>query len=192
MPITLGILAQSRQAAPSGAFQLLESTVLTGNQASIEFTNLTTKYAAIYQHLQLRAVTRVAEGTTIRMNDLRFNGDSAANYSNHIMIGDSNASIPYGSGAGNTNQMNTFYGTGSGNAANSFGAGVIDILDAFETTKFKTVRTFGGQTGYSIMSLTSGAWRNNNSITSITFFSQASNTFVAGTRLSLYGIKATA
>jgi hypothetical protein len=88
MPITLGILAQSRQAVATGAYDLLESTVLTGNQTSVTFSNINTNYGSTYKHLQLRVVTRDTftggSGSTVF---IRYNADSGNNYAFHSLQG---------------------------------------------------------------------------------------------------------
>jgi hypothetical protein len=191
MPITLGILAQSRQVVDTGAFQLLESTVLTGSQASVEFTNLTTKYAATYQHLQVRFTSRstTSSGAADRLW-IRLNADSGSNYSDHFLRGNGSA---VSSGAGiNTTEMFLGLSVRNGNTSGIFGAGVIDILDPFETTKNKTLRSFNGYTASdNLVSLNSGAWRNTASVTTVAMIAEQ-NQLAIGSRFSLYGIKATA
>jgi hypothetical protein len=75
--------------------------------------------------------------------------------------------------------------------SNAFSTSVIDILDAYSSTKNKTVRILGGfaDGANSRMRLGSGAWLNTASITSISITDGESQSFVAGSRFSLYGIK---
>jgi hypothetical protein len=189
MPITLGILAQSRQAVATGAFQLLESTVLTGAQASVEFTNLTTKYAADYQHLQIRGVARTSRSSTGDPLSFRFNGSNST-YPIHGLTGSGSSVSSYGF----ANEPGGYINSGAaGNSAasNAFGAFVLDILDPFETTKNTTARTLSGNPTFGL-TLDSSAWINTASITSISIFSGASFNLLTGSRFSLYGIKATA
>ena len=177
MPIPLGILAAAgRSQAPAGAFQLLESTVLTGSQASVEFTNLTTKYAATYQHLQIRYV-----GQATGVLGLQFNTITTNSYRDHRLYGFNGST---GSDTINTDRI--YIGR-----AGEMSPGVIDILDPFETTKNKTVRTLNGDlSGTPIIQLISGAWFSTNSVTSIRLFGQGN--WAQFSRFSLYGIKATA
>jgi hypothetical protein len=191
MPITLGILAQSRQIVDTGAFQLLESTVLTSSQASVEFTNLTTKYAATYQHLQIRYQYRDTNNAIFAGGYMRINSDTGSNYRYHQLRGGGSGSPTSAS------SLNTFYGAmvGAGNTAptGAFAGGVIDILDAFETTKNTTVRGLAGRaiSGDNEIILDSCLWLNTASITTLTFSTTQTN-LLAGSRYSLYGIKATA
>jgi hypothetical protein len=186
MLIPLGFLASSGAGGPT--YQLLESTVLTGSQASIEFTNLTSKYGADYQHLQLRMVTRT---TRAAVNDnilIRFNGDSGSNYAWHSLGAN-------GSGVGSSAAASQSYALGgipAGNSAttNAFYPSVTDILDAFETTKNKTLRTLTGlNESDREIGLRSAFWNNTNSLTSIELRSLNSANFVQFSRFSLYGIR---
>jgi hypothetical protein len=124
----------------------------------------------------------------------RVNGTAGNNYTSHMVYGNGStvatanwvgSSTPYiGWTASNTS------------AANSYGAGVLDILDAFETTKNKTWRCFSGVTDATWVSLASGFFHGAASgsplaaIDSITLYQETSNNFVSGSRLSLYGLKA--
>jgi len=66
---------------------------------------------------------------------------------------------------------------------------VLDILDAYSTTKNKTIRSLSGMTGgANNLQLYSGLWNNTAAISSLNIFPGATN-FVAGSRFSLYGIR---
>jgi hypothetical protein len=188
MPITLGILAQSRQAVSAGAYDLLESTVLGSAAASVTFSSLGT-YASTYQHLQLRITGRYNSSSSGVGNSLKinFNGDVAANYNYHQLYGQSGSVTS--DGQANASSIIAQRITSADMTANSFGAVVLDILDPFETTKFKTTRSLGGfASSFSLIGLNSGAWRNTNAISSIVI-SEGSRSFDTGSRFSLYGIK---
>ncbi len=188
MAFSMGLLGASAP-APAATFQLLESTVLTGSQASVEFTNLTTKYAATYQHLQIRALARTTRTVSNDILGLRFNGDTGGNYSWHVLNG--NGSSVASEGGANTSYIVTFAATGNTATTESFGATVWDILDPFETTKNKTTRTLYGRqhSGDSNIALSSGNWRNTASTTSLTLFSGTGNNLAQFSRFSLYGIR---
>ena len=197
MPIPLGILAAAgRSQAPAGAFQLLESTVLTGSQASVEFTNLTTKYAATYQHLQLRMVIRNdrSVGYTLGEARLRFNSvTGSGNYYTHWLHGNGSSVISQGYSL--TAGMDVSIYPSAPAPANTFAATIVDILDPFETTKNKTVRSFSGvHTGGSslgddnVIGLYSGLFISTNAVSTIAMVADNSN-FVQGSRFSLYGLR---
>ena len=185
MLIPLGILDYPVSAAGAGSYDLLETEILTGSQASVTFSSLG-DYATDYQHLQLRMTAKVS--SSLVNLDMTFNGDTAANYSWHELYGDGSTVV---SGAG-ANQ--TFMKTLISDAATAdvFGAGVVDILDPFETTKYTTMRSFSGDvSGGKYVILRSGSWRNTNAISSMTMKFTAGNIAI-GSRFSLYGRKASA
>lgn len=184
MLIPIGILAASGVSA--GSFDLLETQVLTGTSASVVFSNLNSSYGSTYQHLQIRATTRCT--TTTNAVVYRINGDTAGNYSIHWLLGNGSAVQSYGEG--NFSSIFDYSTVASDETSNAFAATVLDILDPFETTKYKTVRGMAGRsTSRNHISLFSGAWRNTNAMTS---FSLAPNSgsWAIGSRFSLYGIKA--
>lgn len=183
MLIPFGTLAASGVAVIP-AYELIATTILSSSAQSVTLD--VSAFTSTYKHLQIRGVARVTANTNIRGQDIRFNGDSGTNYSGHILIGDS---AVYSGGGANTSNAGGFYINGAANPSGAFGAGVIDILDAFSTTKFKTVRAFGGQVGYSILALASSSWRSTSPITTIQIYPQASESYSAGSRFSIYGIK---
>jgi hypothetical protein len=74
--------------------------------------------------------------------------------------------------------------------ASAFAAGIMDILDAFSTTKFKTVRSLSGQVGNdNALSLQSGLYRSTNAATSVTVLNWDGANLAANSRFSIYGIK---
>ena len=165
-----------------GSYDLLQSEVLTGSAASVTFSSLSA-YAADYQHLQLRIVSRMGGTGGAKSNLLRFNGVSTSSYYSHFLLGNgSNVSSFAGSGT------NIFLGIG-GNLAtsNRFGAAVVDILDAFETTKNKVTRSLGGEAA-SELTLISGLWNSTSTVTSITLLPETAD-YQIGSRFSLYGVK---
>lgn len=170
----------------SNYFHHLETVRLGATTAFVTLSNLE-RYSD-YQHLQLRVL--VNSNRNQFSNDplgIQFNSDTGTNYSWHMLAGYN------GSVSGNLQGIND---TGiymdrvctTGNA-DIFGNAVIDILDAYETTKNKTIRCLSGNTLLPGVQLLSGSWRNTNAISSIKLF-PAVSTFTSKTRISLYGIKA--
>jgi len=187
MPITLGILAQARQAAATGAFDLLETALVTSAVSSVTFSSLGT-YASTYQHLQIRAVVQSSRASSLDALTLQFNGDTAGNYNRHSLQGDGGSV----SSSATTNSSYIFCGYLPGTTnSTSWAPVVIDILDPFETTKNKTTRSLSGQRdpNWSLINLSSGAWRNTAAVSSIVLDQEIGGNFSVGTRFSLYGIK---
>jgi hypothetical protein len=169
------------------AFVLLESVVLTSSQASVEFTNLVSKYADNYQHLQIRA--SFAGNNTNNSPAIFFNGITTGSYAWHFLNGDG-STVASGASA---SDANIFIGQG-GTSSNTdiFGAHVIDILDPFETTKNTTTRTLSGlmAPGYlNAIYLNSGVFLNTAAVNSITFTDRLGRAYTAKSRFSLYGIR---
>jgi hypothetical protein len=190
MPIPLGVLAVAGAGAgPSaaGAYELLETVSVGTAVASVSFSNLDTNYGSTYQHLQIRTVV-THSGAGGNALSMQLSGDTGANYAYHELIGNGSSA----SSSALTSQS-SIVGTVlmRQNISNtSFAAGVIDILDAFETTKNKTIRSLSGHASTeSIVGLTSGVRLNTAAVTSITLFSIGAANIVAGSRFSLYGLR---
>ena len=184
MLIPLGVLsAAGAGGVEAGSYELIASEILGSAQASVTFSSLAT-YASTYKHLQIRYTARSSSGTGTEGVYSRFNGDSGNNYTLHGVYGTGSSVISYAS----ANISNALSGALPLNdfTANGFGAGVIDLSDAYGT-KFKTIRTLTGVASARV-DLQSGLWRNTDTLTSWLLFPAVGN-FVAGSRFSLYGIK---
>ena len=187
MLIPLGFLASSSGGVDSD-YELIETQVLGSSQATITFSSLGT-YSSTYKHLQIRAVARSTRSSTNPdILGIRFNADSGSNYSYHQLYGTGSSVVS--DAFANQTSILAIRSTGASVAANVFDVNVVDILDAYSTTKNKTTRSFQGGIGATnLVLLTSGAWYNTSSITSIDLISATSSQNVAGSRFSLYGIK---
>jgi hypothetical protein len=95
-----------------------------------------------------------------------------------------------GGGTGIINYNVGGYIVQGGATASVFGAGVIDILDYANTSKYKTIRTLSGwdKNGGGNVGLSSGLWLSTSAISSIVIGSQTGN-LVTNTQFALYGIK---
>lgn len=166
----------------------LISTTLIGSAGASSVTFTDNGAWAGYKHLQVRYVARSSLNAGVDNLAINFNSDTGTNYSTHSIYG-----------AGSTVISNAFFNNVSAyvpsqlpaatTTANVFGAGIIDILDFANTSKYKTLRTSNGYMGaIGLVSLISGNWRSTSAITSITFVT--SGQIVANSRISLYGVKA--
>ena len=179
MLIPLGILDFPTAA---GSYDLIESEILTGSQASVTFD--VTGLGSTYQHLQIRATPKVT--TADNALHIQVNADTGNNYYWHMLYTADGSTVgSYASGA--TSSVRATYTPPT--TANIFGACVIDILDPFETTKNTTFRSFGGY-ATPRLGLYSGAWFNTNALTEIKLTAIAGSSLVSGSRFSLYGLKA--
>lgn len=187
MLIPIGFFAASGGAA-AGSYDLLATEILTSSQASVTFSSLDT-LAAGYQHLQIRMVARATFSNVERTFICRVNSDSGNNYDHHGLFGTGSSVASYAS----TSQAKIDLGSFAANnaALGAFGAGVMDILDPFETSKYTTFRTLSGAQTTPHITLRSGLWMNTAALTSIEISEPTSN-IAAGSRFSLYGLKASA
>jgi hypothetical protein len=168
-------------------YELIETRTVGTATSSVVFSSLDT-YASTYKHLQIRYVAR---STRTEVNDgiqIRVNGNNGSNYSRHnLAAGGGAVSSTAGVSVTSTISLPIPANSATGSA---FGAGVIDILDAYSTTKNKTLRGFGGiSSSFTEIAFQSGLFMNTAAITSLTFESTTSNNIAVNTRFSIYGVK---
>lgn len=183
--LTLGILASS-VVAEAGAYDLLETTILGSSQSSVTFSNLISTYGSDYTHLQIRGAQRGDRNDDRNANTLQING--ATSYSNHNINGTGSSVTALATTGSVLRIMST---PEAQEASGIFGAFVCDILDAFDTSKNTTVRSFAGQVSTKTdVILFSGGYFDTSAVDSLTLNPTAGSNFVTGSRFSLYGIKA--
>ncbi len=187
--ISVGIMDGSLAPIVIGDYDsIATNTVGSGGVSSVTFSSI----PSTYKHLQIRWLMRSNRATGY--NDalrFRFNSDTGSNYSNHLLYGDGTGA--YADAGTNTTSMPLGYGSSNNNIASSFGAGVIDILDYANTSKYTTGRGLTGLStngaGDETIGLASGSWRNLNAVTSITIFPGTGTLFNEYTQIALYGVK---
>ena len=191
----LGIIASGIQnsIANANSYESIATATGTGSNNYIEFTSI----PSTYTHLQLRIIAqpnRPAGGGATLM-PIRFNADSGANYSVHWGSGDGSTASASGGGSQNAILLGfTPNGGGSsGSFQDIFNGLVVDILDYANTSKNKTVRSFGGfdKNGSGWVGLFSGAWFNTAAINSMRIYINDAFTESWGvdSQVALYGIK---
>lgn len=161
-------------------FPLGAVTVGSAGTTSVTFSNI----PSTYTHLQIRAtMLNASNNYSIK---IRFNGDTATNYSAHQLYGTGSA---VGAG-GETSVDIALIGVGASSTSLYSSAMVTDILDYTNTNKYKTVRSFSGadNSGSGQIKLCSANWRSTSAITSI-FINADGSTFNQYTSFALYGIK---
>jgi hypothetical protein len=162
---------------PPGFESIVTATPTSGSSVTIN------SIPGTYAHLQLRIMLPGSSSNLYA----QFNNDTtSANYPAHIMTG---------TGAAVSASGNAAYGgvrlLESTPSNSSFvGVAVADILDYSLTTKNKTVRAIYGwdENGSGRSALQSSLWMSTSAITRIDLFT--SGTFLSGTHIALYGIKA--
>ena len=167
-------------------FDSIATNTLTSNQTNITFSSI----AGTYKHLQLRFMTRNNRASQLDGIYLRFNSDTASNYSEHFLRGDG-ATASAGATAPNSWMLSGNVAA-SNAGANIYGVGVIDILEYANTNINKTIRSLTGfdNNGSGYVGLFSGNWRSTSAVTSITIGSTDGTGLLSGSTFALYGIKA--
>lgn len=179
----LGITASHGLGARSGDFKLIETILLTGTQSSVTFSNLN-NFSSDYRHFQIRTVNRSNGAYGVGTTLVRFNGDTGANYANHVLYAGGTSVSAFGEANSTTMSASTHLGSSA--STNAFGAQIIEILDVYSSNINKTLRALGGSN--SEVSMNSGHRRNTEALTSITILPQ-SGSWISGSRFSLYGFK---
>jgi hypothetical protein len=168
---------------------LMTTTVGGTSVASVTFSNI----PQVYEHLQIRTMVKTNEATTGATNiEMRFNSDTAGNYTRHYLF-TTGSSVGVGGGGGASYLTTGSAAQGGAAIANMFGVSVIDILDYSNANKYKTMRSLSGvdqnTSGSSYMwAAQSGLWMNTSAVTSISLFSASSN-ISQYSSFALYGIK---
>lgn len=176
---TTGYSSASSSITPTLSDMELITTTIVGNSNPTSITFDTSTLASTYKHLQVR-MTMITNVSGAFQLFCKYNSDSGANYSSHTLV--TNGSSVFSS----------YRSTGYIGfiPAGKFGVAILDILDPFSTSKFKTSRTFcGAHADVNEVQLVSMNWRSTSAITSINIYPDSSLPFTSGSRFSLYGIK---
>lgn len=163
---------------------LIETIVTSSPVSSVTFD--LSSHSGTFKHLRLCVS---AQGTTANDNvDMSFNNDSGSNYNWHTMygIGNNTVSVDFSLNRSSIPQCPPV----AISSDLTFSTATIDILDAFSTSKFKTIRNITARpntTGTPFTSLDSAYWASNSAITSIKLQGRSYN-INTNSRFSLYGI----
>ena len=162
-----------------GAYEAIyTSTVGAGGVTSITFNTI----PSTYKHLQIRAISRKSSELF-----MRFNSDTAANYSKHYIYG-TGSGTPTAGGVANQDLVEFSYN--SGTSSTVYSATIVDILDYADTNKYKTTRNLDGndRNGAGDILVWSGSWRSTSAISSILIYPSSGN-IEEYSSFALYGIK---
>jgi hypothetical protein len=198
MPI-LGVIASStRQGLSTSSYESIAT--VTGNTSnSFTFSSI----PQTFTHLQFRTMSRVSLASyTFSAYSMRFgNGsvDTGSNYSNHRFYTSGNNTVT-ADGSFNDSSAYAPFWTANNAIANNVAVSIVDILDYSNTNKYKTFKLItgfdnnnSGDAGFTANSaaaiqFTSGNWRSNSAIDTISFTigGSATNSIQS---IALYGIK---
>ena len=184
MPI-LGVIdsGKSGHLVTNSFASIATVTVGSGGASSINFSSI----PSTYTHLQLRGISRGGYAESDDTIYTTFNGDTAANYSFHNLLGTGSAA--YANAGTSQSNIQIARIAEASLTSNDFATAVIDILDYTNTNKYKTTRSLSGWDGNGSgdIRLISGNWRSTSAITSITL-TPGSGSFLQYTQFALYGV----
>jgi hypothetical protein len=190
----LGIMASQISGhlwAPAGAYDSLATVTLSAATSSITFAGI----PAGYKHLQIRYLARATGSVAYDFIKIRFNSDTASNYSWHVLRGDGSSATASAGTTQSSGYLSSM--TGATALANTFSTGVTDILDYAATNKVKTIRTLGGYDANGVaaynISLQSSSWYKNTSsvyeaVNNIDLTVDGGSNFAQYSSFALYGI----
>jgi hypothetical protein len=184
--ITAGLLGGAGAPASSTSYESI-ATVNVGilGASSIDFTSI----PSTYKHLEVRAIMRTNRVNAGDAVYVRVNSVSSAAYSGHRLEG--NGSSASSTGAANETSITLNRVSAVNDAANVFGAAVVQVLDYADTNKNKTLRALVGYDTNSdgVIGFDSGAWYNTSAITSLSILPLNATGFVQYSSFALYGIR---
>ena len=164
-----------------GAYESIATATPSG-VSTTTFSSIPSTYVA----LQIRISTVfAANGNSI---SLRLNGDTAQNYTRHVLYGDGTSASASGVATGFGLTGADVLGAAVGGSTTYPATSIVDLLDYTSANK-KTIRAFSGvdKNGSGEVDLYSSLWTGTAAVNSITVYSGTN--FAAGTTISLYGIK---
>lgn len=156
-------------------YEPIATTTLASTSTTITFTSVPSTYT------DLRLVLIGKNGVGSNSVRLRFNSDTATNYSRNYMEGDGTTA------SGGRNQNATSIIVGDNGTTVCFST--VDIF-SYTTSGYKTVicKTANDKNGTGTVNQTIGLWRGAAAINTIEF--SMADPFSIGTMATLYGIKA--
>jgi hypothetical protein len=185
----LGLIASQITGRVSNtSFNFIGTTTVSSPVSSITFSSI----PSTYKHLQIRGICRNTANVGGDAPGMRFNSDTASNYSHHTV----NANGTSASVFNRDSDTIAMFGYNTADASYTsgiFASIVIDILDYSNTNKYKTLFTRYGSDNNGTprnTGLITANWRSTSAITSISLapYPNSTNTWVSGTTFALYGM----
>jgi hypothetical protein len=160
-------------------YEPIATTTLGTAAASITFSSITSAYTDL-------RVLFIPTGTATQDLLVRFNSDTASNYSSTTLIGNGTSALSFRS----TSSTSFLIDQGMPGISTTSPTMYDLNLFSYAGSTFKTVlnRTSADLNGSGQLCANVGLWRSTSAITAIEFRT-ASTTFAAGTTATLYGIK---
>ena len=162
----------------------IQTYTTSTNVSDITFSSIPSTYTDL---VLVFNGTPVTTGTFI----FQVNGDTGTNYSATYTFGNGTAAGSGSFGSSATSWAISQIGNNTPDLANSFGGNIWDILDYSNTNKYKTMRGLNGvqRASNGTMVLSTGQWRSNSAVTTITLHTGGGTLWTQYSTLALYGIK---
>jgi hypothetical protein len=161
--------------AAGSTYTPIATTTLGSNAASYTFNSIPSTYTDL-----IIVVYGTATGSGSNAY-VQYNGDTGSNYSNIYVYGSGTSAIS------GTNTSQTQANFGYVNA--TYGTSICQIQNYANTTTYKTYLARWNNTDVLVAASVS-LWRSTAAITSILVGCGSGNSFITGTSITLYGIKA--
>ncbi|MBI4034362.1 DUF2190 family protein, partial [Candidatus Saccharibacteria bacterium] len=171
----------------SGGMTKLYDTTLGASAASFDIQNIPSGY----DHLELKWTFRGDEATTWNYSLLRFNNDSGSNYNYNYLYDSSSGSGHASNASATSGRFGGYLGTSA--SSNRFMSGTTDIVNYANSSNQKSWNStvsglsWNDTTADQYSTFSSGIWRDTSAVNRITILPTSGN-FVAGSRVTLYGI----
>jgi hypothetical protein len=172
-------------AAKTGTYTLISSNTLGSSTTTVTFSSI----PQTYTDLVLVMMARGTGAGTDRDIYMRFNSDSASNYSRTRLYG--NGSSALSTRESSVAQITIGNMPASSASSSEFNTAIININDYSNTTTYKTAllrENTNGSWGGTVFAIV-GLWRNTAALTSVSF-TPDSGDFSSGSTFKLYGIEA--
>jgi len=129
--------------------EAIATTYLEADAASVTFSSI----PATYEHLQLRISAHITEASDVEYFYMRFNDDTATNYSSHFMKGEASTAGAQANTGQNYIFSRYFPANSVAGSAPHYGVMVMDIFDYANTNKNTTVQW---TTGFNLSATVTG------------------------------------
>lgn len=173
----------------ANTYTLISSNTLGSDSASVTFNSI----PSTYTDLNIRISARTNRSSGVPSGDqiiVRYNSDSATNYSLVSLRGNGVSGTSSEAGGGN-DSSSFYYVAASGNTTNTFTSGEIYIPNYTSTASKQVMfNAFDETNGTSVYMVQSAQlYRGTSAISSIVFTPKFGTAILAGSSFYLYGIK---
>lgn len=156
-------------------YETIATYTATANVSTFTFSSIPSTYTDLIISANLKNNT--GAGYNLFM---RFNGDTSSNYSTTELWGN-------GSAAGSSRTTNAVYAQLMRNDNSNFSGSAVSIQNYSNATTYKIAISKTSSTNNP--SIFASTWRSTAAINSITFLQESPANIVAGSTLTLYGVK---